>query len=116
MITEKQLINLKELITENRQGEFYNWQAWRNTRAKVFEMDNRECQHCKARGRYKHGDIVHHVKHLTDRPDLALSIWDEDTGERQLVTICKSCHEAEHPDSIYHFARPAEPVSAERWD
>lgn len=76
-------------------------------------MDHYECQHCKAAGRYRRAEIVHHVKHLRDRPDLALSIWDGD--ERQLVSVCKPCHEAEHPESLRKW-ETVQPVTTERWD
>lgn len=79
-------------------------------------MDHYECQICKARGRYSSGSIVHHVKHLRERPDLALSVYDPDTGERQLVTVCKACHEEEHPESLRRCAPAAEPITMERWD
>lgn len=114
-MNERKLQELKDLIASGNQDEFYNWQEWRNLRARVYAMDNHECQMCKARGRYRHGDVVHHVKHLVDRPDLALSINDPVTGERQLVTICKRCHEAEHPDALRPY-KSAPPVSEERWD
>lgn len=71
---------------------------------------------CKARGRYRRGSIVHHVKHLRDRPDLALSIWDPETGERQLLTVCKWCHEAEHPEALTPQRPKKEPVTQERWE
>ncbi len=59
---------------------------------------------------------MHHVKHLQERPDLALSIFDPDTGERQLLTVCKECHEAEHPDVLRHSSSKTQPVTLERWD
>lgn len=79
-------------------------------------MDRWECQKCKRRGKYSRAVLVHHRKHLTDRPDLALSIFDPDTGERQLESLCKACHEEEHPESL-RAPTPAKPqVTAERWD
>ena len=60
--------------------------------------------------------IVHHVKHLRKRPDLALSIWDTDTGERQLISVCKQCHEELHPESQRQYRRFYAPVTVERWD
>ncbi len=51
---------------------FYKTMAWLNKRAEVLERDNYECQMCKAEGRYGRGNVVHHIKHLTHRPDLAL--------------------------------------------
>ena len=85
-------------------------------RAKVLEMDRNECQVCKGRGRYSRGEIVHHVKHLRDRPDLALSVFDPDTGERQLLTVCKRCHEELHPEAQRQYRTEREPVTSERWD
>jgi 5-methylcytosine-specific restriction endonuclease McrA len=64
-------------------------------------MDNHECQICKRKGRYRRADIVHHVKHLKDRPDLALSIWDGE--ERQLVSVCRQCHEDLHPERTVRY-------------
>lgn len=107
---------LQGLVEHGTPEAFYSWRRWRRLREDVRRLDNNECQLCKAQGRYRRGSIVHHVKHLTDRPDLALSIWDPDTGERQLVTVCKACHEALHPESMKQFSPPVAPITAERWD
>ena len=116
MISAYRLRQLVQLIAEGREWLFYSWAEWKALRADVLRLDRYECQHCKAKGRYKRGTIVHHVKHLRDRPDLALSITDPDTGERQLVTVCKSCHEAEHPESFRQNLPKAPPLTEERWD
>lgn len=110
------LPRLESMVESGDEAAFYSWRRWRRLRAYVRKLDNNECQLCKAKGRYHRGTIVHHVKHLHDRPDLALSIWDPDTGERQLVTVCKSCHEAEHPEVLRHQDVKKPPVTAERWD
>ena len=102
------------LISSGREHEFYLWGAWKAIRQKVLSLDHYECQTCKAKGKYAKATIVHHVKHLKDRPDLALSIWDGD--ERQLISLCKSCHEAEHPESQRQYKNICAPVTAERWD
>ena len=115
-ISEKKLGTLRRLIDEGREARFYWWADWLRLRDKVLEMDRHECQLCKARGRYSAATIVHHVKHLRERPDLALSVFDPDTGERQLVSVCKACHEAEHPESLRQFAPAKAPLTAERWD
>ena len=84
-------------------------------RAEVLALDKSECQRCRElKHRYKHAVLVHHVKHLRDRPDLALSIWDGD--ERQLVSVCKQCHEELHPESFTQFLPKEPPITAERWD
>lgn len=107
---------LESLVESGDPAPFYSWRAWRRLREQVRRLDNGECQLCKARGRYRRGSIVHHVKHVEDRPDLALSIWDPDTGERQLVTVCKACHEALHPESLRKIGPARPPLTAERWD
>ena len=107
---------VRRLLSEGREIVWYNSAAWERTRQTVLQMDHCECQRCKARGRYARAAIVHHVKHLRDRPDLALSIYDPDTGERQLVSVCKRCHEELHPESQRQWKKTAEPVTEERWD
>lgn len=116
MISSMRLKQLVALIAAGRKEEFYSWAEWKALRPEVLKLDKNECQHCKAKGRYRRGYIVHHVKHLEERPDLALSIWDPDAGERQLVTLCKGCHEIEHPESLRQFMTSAAPLTEERWD
>ena len=115
-ISPRRLDELRGLIDQSRQQLFYWWPEWFRLRDAVLRLDRFECQLCKARGRYSRAVIVHHVKHLQDRPDLALSIWDPDTGERQLVSVCKACHEREHPEALTRYERTHEPLTAERWD
>ena len=94
---------------------FYATYDWKTTAAKVRKMDRNECQECKRHGRYSRGYIVHHVKHLRDRPDLALEVFDSD-NERQLETICKACHEMMHPESLVRESKqPEKPVTEEWW-
>lgn len=118
-ISPTRLDQLRKLTATGREDLFYSWSEWAGpdgVRQAVLKLDNCECQICKARGKYSRGSIVHHVKHLRERPDLALSIFDPDTGERQLVTVCKACHEEEHPESLRRCASSKAPLTAERWD
>ena len=121
-ISDGRLAQLRKLIEDGREAEFYSWDEWRRKlRPEVLRLDNNECQLCKARGKVRTGAsgsrmIVHHVKHLVDRPDLALSVYDPDTGERQLITVCKDCHEALHPESMRQTTPQEPPVTTERWD
>ena len=110
------MIDAKKLIDEGKEHSFYQSTDWLRVRAKVLKLDRYECQACKVKGRYSPATHVHHVKHLKDRPDLALSIYDEDTGERQLVSLCFECHRAEHPEMQH--AHPSKPrfSTRERWD
>lgn len=56
------------------------------------------------------------VRLLRDRPDLALSIYDPDTGARQLISVCKDCHEMLHPEAQRQYRPRAAPLTPERWD
>lgn len=113
-ISDGRLAALRALLDGGNEHEFYSWPEWRRLRREVLKLDNRECQECKRRGRYAKAVIVHHVQHLRDRPDLALSVYDGD--RRQLESVCKSCHEALHPESQRQYAPGAPPLTAERWD
>lgn len=115
-ISASRLAQLLSLLRQGREALFYSWPEWIGLRAEVLRLDQYECQRCKAGGRYRGARIVHHVRHLRDRPDLALSIWDPDTGERQLVSVCKVCHEALHPESQRQFRAVRAPITTERWD
>ena len=105
------------LIATGREHEFYVCGEWKRTAAMVRTYDRNECQRCKAAGRYARGVIVHLVKHLKDRPDLAMRMYDPDTGERQLITVCKKCHEQEHPEALRRAEREErDTITQERWD
>lgn len=116
-ITATRLRQLEQLLATGQEHRFYLWPEWEATRPEVLRLDKYECVYCRERRhRYRAAVIVHHVKHLRDRPDLALSIFDPDTGERQLVSVCKQCHEAMHPESFRRSAPAAVPITEERWD
>lgn len=105
---------IRKLIETGGEHDFYTSAPWRRRRREVLKLDKYECQICKAKGKYKKATIVHHVKHLKDSPDLALSIWAGE--ERQLISVCKSCHEEEHPESQRQLAPQKQPMTEERWD
>lgn len=113
-ISGGRLVELHGLLDAGREHEFYSWTEWRRLRRAVLALDNNECQECKRRGIYSRASIVHHVQHLRDRPDLALSVYDGD--RRQLEAVCKRCHEALHPEGQRQYKPPAPPLTLERWD
>ena len=115
-ISPRRLAQLRALVAAGREAAFYWWPEWIRLREDVLKLDHRECQICRARGKYRRATIVHHVKHLRDRPDLSLSVFDPDTGERQLISVCKSCHEEQHPEALRKFEPRKAPLTAERWD
>lgn len=115
-ITSEQLQKLIKLISDGKEHSFYLWTSWKKKCEDVKKIDHYECQYCKINGKYSKGVIVHHVKHLKDRPDLALSIYDPDTNERQLILLCKKCHELQHPNSLKKINYKLKLLNDERWD
>lgn len=115
MIAPTRLRQLVALIQSGKESLFYQWPEWKRVRADVLRLDQYECQKCKAEERkYRKAKIVHHVKHLKDRPDLALEIYDGE--ERQLISVCKDCHEKLHPESQRQYKALKMPITQERWD
>lgn len=115
-------------MTDEEARAFYASTAWRHKRDEILKRDHYECLLCKEGKGYAHKPmhtravLVHHVNHLKDRPDLALSdTYVDANGEtkRQLISVCKACHEVVcHPERRglsrgYHHH---EPVTRERWD
>lgn len=107
------------LVEEGREHEFYCSTAWKHKREEVLARDKYECQICKAKGKYRKAELVHHVKHLKDRPDLALSDMytdSEGVDRRQLISVCKDCHEVVcHPERMRKVMN-LKFTTEERWD
>ena len=99
--------------------EFYNTRTWRRTRRAVLELDHHECQLCRAKGRVARASVAHHVNYLKARPDLALCIWltnSEGVTSRNILSLCKDCHEAEHDrQAVFLSTRVKQAVTLERW-
>lgn len=110
---------LKGLILTGDIHPFYVTPEWRSLSRDVLRDDRHECQLCKARGRYRRAEMVHHVNHVKRRPDLALDIYYLDSdGERKrnLISVCRWCHE-----NVCHPERLRKPKvlsfeTEERWD
>ena len=116
-ISPLRLQQLVRLIAQGKEARFYDWPEWEQIRGDVLNFDHNECQRCKAvKHRFRKAVLVHHVKHLKDRPDLALSVFDPDTGERQLVSLCRGCHEDVHPERQWRKVLKRDYVTEERWD
>lgn len=108
-------MDIAMLIEAGQEHTFYTSMAWERVRQNALKRDHYECQRCRAKGKLTKAVIVHHIKHLKDRPDLALCLDDPETGEKQLTSLCKACHEEEHPER-FPQNNPKEPLTIERWD
>ena len=104
---------LRGLLANGDAHAFYTSRAWVRLRRAVLREQNNECQLCKAKGRYRAADTVHHVHYVKARPDLALSRYDEQ-GERNLLAVCRDCHHALH-ESDAHDAHGQRWRNEERW-
>lgn len=85
--------NLLQAIKAGNVKKFYNNKAWIEKRKQILTRDNKECQKCKARGRYHGAECVHHIKHLKVYPRLGLV-------DSNLISLCNECHNEEHPEKF----------------
>ncbi|KIN79907.1 HNH endonuclease [Clostridium botulinum] len=100
----------KELLKAIEQGyvkTFYKSTEWINKRKDIIKRDKKECQRCKANGGYHKAECVHHIKHLRDRPDLALT-------NSNLISLCYTCHNEVHPEKLHKNYKPKF-KNKERW-
>ena len=116
LMTPNKLARLTVMLSTGRENVWYNSGDCAAVKSAVKKIDHDDCLICKAMGRRRAACIVHHVKHLRDRPDLALSIYDPDTGVRQLISVCKDCHEILHPEAQRQYRLRTAPLTPERWD
>ena len=96
MFTDKQLNTgkwVRKLSAESYRGwkAFYHTTEWKRKRKEVLKRDHNAFVRCRQLGKYTKAVTVHHVKHLKDVPELALTADN-------LVSLCKDCHEAMHPE------------------
>lgn len=114
-MTDNQIEFVKKCISDNDVHRFYCRKEWLEIRKKVLKLDHYECQKCKNRGKYKKAVLVHHINHLKDKPNLALEIYDN-AGNRNLISLCQSCHEEEHPEERHKLCKNNEGyTNDERW-
>lgn len=99
-------------------GWFYETRAWKNF-SRHIRTNDKECLICKASGKFSPAEIAHHVNHLRDRPDLAfdLTFVDADGNEqRNIISVCRQCHEDQHPENFRRVMTQKKFVTEERWD
>jgi 5-methylcytosine-specific restriction enzyme A len=101
-----------KLIQSDNLITFYMSKDWKALRKEALIRDNNECQLCKAKGKYRKADCVHHMKEVKPHPELALTLDN-------LQCLCNSCHNEVHGrDNIWELNKPkGKPkfVNEERW-
>lgn len=78
--------------------KFYNSPRWRHRREQILRRDHYLCQECRKYGRRREATTVHHIQHLEDAPELALT-------PSNLVSLCTACHNKLHPEKAGAAAR-----------
>lgn len=68
---------------------FYNSTAWKRKRRWILMRDGLACQLCRAAGRIRPAEVVHHVKDAEHYPELRLA-------DGNLLSLCAACHERVH--------------------
>lgn len=80
-----------------RNDPFYTTDAWRKLRRDALERDHYYCQKCLQKvamgQKLKANDatMVHHIKPRSLYPELELDLDN-------LISLCDSCHNEEHPE------------------
>lgn len=103
MLTEQEI---RELIRENRLGEFYKEWYWRMLALRIIIEEHGECRVCKEAHKLTRAVLVHHILYLRDRPDLAYE-------RSNLMPLCHDCHERIHGRGIY--GRQSGFANIEKW-
>lgn len=85
------------LIAQGDIHSFYASGHWKRVRRDVLKHQKKRCWDCmhKSPAKNRTGRNVHHLNPLRERPDLALSEFDE-FGKQNLVCLCDSCHWERH--------------------
>lgn len=76
---------------ETDRDKFYKNPKWISKREKILKRDDYLCRNCKRFGRIVSAKTVHHIKHLDEYPELALT-------DSNLISLCSNCHNKAHPE------------------
>lgn len=108
-----------DCIAADDMHPFYVRSEWQRKRVHIFQRDHGECQSCKRKHKLKLVKLnakdrnqrayIHHIKHLRDYPELAMS-------DDNLETLCFTCHEEEHIEERQRFeVRKERFTNEEKW-
>lgn len=107
-----------QLIKDNQLEKFYKWHEWRELSEQIKKENNYECQLCKKRGFHTPARSVHHVQWVRKHPRLAMSRTYTYNGKeyQNLIPLCESCHNEQHPDKrVAREHKKEKFINEERW-
>lgn len=103
---------VRDITAHGKRGikSFYDSPEWRKKRRAVLKAAHYECANCLYKyGRYGRATTVHHIKHLDQYPELALT-------DSNLMPLCSACHNEMHPEKQYKQREHKERwTNEERW-
>lgn len=76
----------------------YNSPHWKSTRAAILRRDGYRCRECARYGRAREANVVHHIKHADEFPELAYT-------PTNLISLCEACHNKAHPEKAKNVHR-----------
>lgn len=117
-MTRDELVKwIRKLQKENKLNRFYMSKEFLKLKKEVLEEQHYECQICKQQGIITKADTVHHNQFVTKYPELALSKFYYYKGKRyrNLISVCKACHNKLHPEKHKHKKKKLKQVTEERW-
>ena len=121
MNTSDLIAFINECRTTNKMWRFYKCKEWLQLRQEVLEDEHYECINCRDKyGVITRATTVHHVNHVLNRPDLALSryyIDDEGNEQLNLMPLCGRCHNEVHPEKANKIKsyNKHKPLNDEKW-
>lgn len=98
---------INELIEKDELWRFYKSKEFMRLKEEVLKEQHYECQICKERGVITKADTVHHIQYVRKHPELALSKTYTYIGRehRNLIAVCRSCHNKVHKEKGYGSMR-----------
>lgn len=104
---------IDELIEKDELWRFYKSKEFMKLKGQILKSQHYECQICREQGIITRADTVHHVQYVRTHPELALSEYYEFNGElkRNLIAVCKSCHNKIHTEKGFRQKRTIKVVT-----
>lgn len=104
---------IRELIDQDALWKFYKSKEFVKLKNSVLKKQHYECQVCRDKGIITRADTVHHVQYVREHPELALSEYYYFDGKqyKNLIAVCKSCHNKLHREKGDHRSRTIKVVT-----
>lgn len=101
---------IPQLLKSGHIANFYSSKDFREKREDILNKYHYECQCClnKKPKRYSRANVVHHVKHIEDNPELCLEdFYIDEKGNKQiqLIPVCAACHNELHPEKQLKYTK-----------